>query len=157
VIEVPVFRYFLVVGGALLGLIIFFGDGKQPSDVNPNKPCSTLDSLRAMAHHGESRQSMTVLRHVDDTPAPIEKVQLLDNEIQPNAAHRAATPSKAGFTLPKVSWRNANAQAVEVLPSEHRQKRKRKSRPQTAMRRASLAESYRTGSILGDRSVNSTW
>lgn len=153
---VPIFRYFLVVGGALLGLIIFLGDAKQPSDLDSNKQWTTLDTLRAMAHHGEPSQVQTAARQVDNTPAPIEEVQFFDTETQP-APQRTVTPSKDGFTSSKVSWRNANARANELMLGEHRQQRNRKSSPQTATPRAYFAPSYRTGSIIGDELLNITW
>jgi hypothetical protein len=53
----PIFRYFVSVGGVLLALLFALSEGDVASVRTTVDTWTAADSLRAMAHHGERNHS----------------------------------------------------------------------------------------------------
>ena len=51
----PVLRYFLCVGSVLLAALFAVGESESTANKSNGTPWTSTDSLRSMAHHGESK------------------------------------------------------------------------------------------------------
>lgn len=99
----PIFKYFVLVGASLLGLLFVMEAVIGPNPRAPIAMSASLDVLRAMAHHGEPDRP-AALAPAPPLPLPIASVDVIRDE-----------PAASDSSTPLASL--LNAQASVAAPS----------------------------------------
>lgn len=120
----PLIRYLFLVGSVLAAIIYVVGDTETAATAPANRGWTALDTLRAMAHHGEPAQRAVSLVY-NKAAEPADEVAI--TLAAPQAAVQSNTQSPPAI---------ANAQARVKPKQAARENFPRKNRRQATVQRA---------------------
>jgi hypothetical protein len=132
----PIIRYTCLVGSFLLGMVFLLGDRETPADSPVPDRWTAVDSLRAMAHLGESVRGAGFAQIERAPPQPDRRNELAELAVRENpvimnaqanidlrktvsqSAAAAAKPRKQKTTNRQIRVRTAIAENTQRMPSD---------------------------------------
>jgi hypothetical protein len=115
---VPLIRYFFLIGSILAAIIYVIGDTETAATAPADRGWTALDTLRAMAHHGEPAQRAASLVYNNAAEPAGEVAIALDPAPQAAVQPNTQSPPTIANVQPRI---RPKQETRENLPRRNRQ------------------------------------